>query len=278
MPNYFQAQDESNGEEISSQEEFEDSFDRSLDYVERTTGMPGRKEFISEASTIRLPTTAKNFYDSTVMQKVIDNTVATVQLENNTHASDNMSMPWLRNETSSFNDLFVNETVLSTESEHHHFDYREPTPPHGQLNRTTDTSSMDNSTTSADRQNQSRSSHDLTNQTQWQGKNLIDQKSSAGDNRLTDDTARYLSDQKAMQSLVHLLPPNLWTQFQQNMSANSRNQTQFIKNGLPDPVLLAEAAAQAGLSSSGGYSFPQNLWSYDASQLKLKLTATCKCR
>jgi hypothetical protein len=55
-----------------------------------------------------------------------------------------------------------------------------------------------------------------------------------------------------------------------------QNQTQYTKPLLPNPVVLAEAAAQAGLPGPGPYPIPEHLWHRNPSQVITKSRTTCK--
>ena len=98
------------------------------------------------------------------------------------------------------------------------------------------------------------------NRTRLHSKNLINDKPFDVYNTTAEEAARHFTDRKTMQSLIHLLPPNLWSQFQKNFSMPTFNQSQYAKPSLPDPAVLAEVAAQAGLSVPGQYPMPEYGW------------------
>lgn len=149
----------------------------------------------------------------------------------------------------------------STPGEADHFIYREPTPPDQAVNKTTDTITVEPSTeTSSPVTNAPTDDH--TEMPVEKGRNMKQYSSTA--------------DRQVMQSLVHLLPTNLWLQLQQNQTNNQRNHSDLIRQALPDPVLLAEAAAQAGLPGPGPYPIPDHLWPYNPSQVKTKASTTSK--
>jgi hypothetical protein len=79
-------------------------------------------------------------------------------------------------------------------------------------------------------------------------------------NATPEETARHLADRKTMQSLIHLIPPNIWSQLQNNFSTITFNQSQYMQQAVPDSAILAEAAAQAGLTAPGPNSIPDHLW------------------
>ena len=91
-----------------------------------------------------------------------------------------------------------------------------------------------------------------------------------------EQAARYLANQKFLQSLMHLIPPNLWAQINNNRSMMQKNQTQYSKPLLPNPVVLAEAAAQAGLPGPGPYPIPDHLWHRNPPQMITRPRTTSK--
>lgn len=167
-----------------------------------------------------------------------------------------------------------NVSLLSTENEYNNFDYREPTPPHTQIYQTTNMLSVSNSTKPVLVKNQTRLIGDLLNQSNVVRKRLPNNKQLEFYNSTFEEVAHHLSDRKLMQSLIHLIPPYLWSQIQQNHSIFRQNETQYIKPSLPDPVLLAEAAAQAGLPGPGPYPVPEHLWPRNPPQPVTRTTKT----
>ncbi len=185
-------------------------------------------EFFSPTSTKNIPSTIS--------------TERTILLQNSTHSFNNIS------------------SSPSTDNEYNKFDYREPTPPHEQINEITDMSLNNNSTKTSFLQDDTKLIVDWFNQTHVLRKTLKNNKQNDTYNTTLKEVAKYLSDRKSMQSLIHLLPPHLWSQIQNNRSIIQQNQTQYAKPFLPNPVLLAEAAAQAGLPGPGPYPIPDHLW------------------
>jgi hypothetical protein len=127
----------------------------------------------------------------------------------------------------------------------------------------------------------------LLNRTDFLRKNLATNKYFNIHNTTAEEVVRHLTDKKPMQPLVHLLPPNLWSQLQNNFSTISFNQTQYMQPSLPDPAVLAEVAAQAGLSSPGSYPVRDHLWHQNPNYYRnppqiinnipiTKPTSTCK--
>ncbi len=171
----------------------------------------------------------------------------------------------LQNNTYSFNTT----TLSSTKNEDNHFDYREPTPPFEQINQTIDNNLRDKSTPTTFLHNHTKLIVDWSNETHILRKNLRT-------NNPREQAARYLANQKFLQSLMHLIPPNLWEQINNNRSMIYKNQTQYTKPLLPNPVLLAEAAAQAGLPGPGPYPIPEHLWHRNPSQIITRSRTICK--
>jgi hypothetical protein len=137
------------------------------------------------------------------------------------------------------------------------------------MNRTTDISFQANSTRTTLIQNSTESI--LLNKNRFYRKqNLINNKLVDVNETTSEEKIRYSNDRKIMQSLIHLLPPKLWAQIQNNYSAMHRNQSYYGQPLLPNPVLLAEAAAQAGLSGPGPYPIPEHLWPRIPPQIKTK--------
>ena len=131
-----------------------------------------------------------------------------------------------------------------------------------QVSATTEIYYNDTSTIETLSKNDSDFIINFLNRTRLQSKNLINDKPFDVYNTTAEEAARHFTDRKTMQSLIHLLPPNLWSQFQKNFSIPTFNQSQYAKPALPDPVVLAEAAAQAGLSAPSQYPLPEYGWQY----------------
>ncbi len=171
---------------------------------------------------------------------------------------------------------YTTPSSSSTENEYNNFDYREPTPPHEQINQITDVNSTQNSTKTTVPANGHKLIGDRSNQTHMLRKTLRRKQQFDIHNRTLVEAARRLKEQKIMQSLLHLIPPHLWAQIQNNRSMIYPNQTQRVKPLLPNPVLLAEAAAQAGLPGPGPYPIPDHLWHRNPSQFITRPSTTCK--
>jgi hypothetical protein len=135
---------------------------------------------------------------------------------------------------------------------------------------------INNSTKKTFLQNPTKLVVHWSNKTHTIRKTLRSNKKNNTYNKKLTEAAKYLADRKFMQSLIHLLPPQLWSQIQNNRSINHQNQTQYIKPSLPNPVLLAEAAAQAGLPAPGPYPIPEHLWYRYPPQIITRSPTTCK--
>ncbi|CAF1239888.1 unnamed protein product [Adineta steineri] len=169
-------------------------------------------------------------------------------------------------------------SLLSTENEYNNFNYREPTPPHEQINKTTDIFTINNSTSTTFLENHVQIDMNSSNLTHLFRKNFIKNKPYDTHNTTLEEeeeeAARRVTDRKIMQSLIHLIPPNLWSQIQNNRSFFHQNHTQYPKPSLPNPVILAEAAAQAGLPGPGPYPIPEHLWPRNPPQIIARPTIT----
>lgn len=168
------------------------------------------------------------------------------------------------------------KSISSTERENNNVDYREPTSSHEEINKITDIKLTNNSTKTSFLQNHTKLFVDWSNQTHIVRKNLRKDKESDIYNRTLAEAAEYLADRKLMQSLIHLIPPHLWAQIQNNRSIYHQNQTQYTKPLSPNPVLLAEAAVQAGLPNPAPYPVPEHLWYRYPPQIVTKPPTTCK--
>jgi hypothetical protein len=100
----------------------------------------------------------------------------------------------------------------------------------------------------------------ILNRTSFLRKNLVNNKPFDIHNATPEEAARHLADRKTMQSLIHLIPPNIWSQLQSNFSTITFNQSQYMQQSVPDSAILAEAAAHAGLTGPGPNSVPDHLW------------------
>jgi hypothetical protein len=181
----------------------------------------------------------------------------TVSLGNSTHSLNTTPLP-------------------STDNEYNHFDYREPTPPHEQVNKITNINSIDNATKSAFLKNDTKLIVDWSNKTHILRKTSRTNKHYDMFNATIEEAAQRSAERKIMQSLLHLIPPNLWSQIRNNRSLTHQNQTQYKKPFLPNPVLLAEAAAKAGLPGPGPYPIPEHLWYRYPPPIITRLATTCK--
>lgn len=182
-----------------------------------------------------------------------------------TNASDDAPISWEsavsgENSTESVNDSLS----LSTENAYNHFRYREPVPPRDELNQSTSTSPVQN-LTDADAAPLRR-------------KQLVNEQPVDITNATLEQFARQLTDRRIMQSLIHLIPPNLWSQIQNNRTVFPSNQTQYNRPMLPNPVILAEAAAQAGLPGPGPYPIPEHLWPHNPLPMAPRPGLTRKCQ
>ncbi|CAF4758071.1 unnamed protein product, partial [Rotaria socialis] len=178
---------------------------------------------------------------------------------NSTHSLLSFDTTSFNNETYTSNEQNSfssdNNTLLSTLS---YSTENESISMYEQMNETTKAIFNDTTTIENFVRNNSDLIVDLFNHTYLQGKNLIDDKQYEIYNTTAEEVAQHLADRRTMQSLIHLLPPNLWSQLQKNLSLFNFNQSQFIQPALPDPDILAEAAAQAGLPGPGPYPIPDH--------------------
>lgn len=161
-------------------------------------------------------------------------------------------------------------TISSTENDNNNkLNDQESTSSNEQINKTTDI----NSTKQSLSKNHTKLIVHWSNKTHIIRKPLRKNKQYNTYNRTLKEAAKYLSDGKFMQSLIHLIPPHLWPQIQQNQSKFHQNQTKPL---LPDPVLLAEAAAQAGLPPPGPHPIPEHLWYRFPPEIVTQSSTTCK--
>ncbi|CAF5202029.1 unnamed protein product, partial [Rotaria magnacalcarata] len=263
---------------------FNDGFDPlQFDFFQTTETSPDIQNLL-DASTMHTDITTENsaayststistFSDSTTsiehisstFDSTFDSTLITTEqmttTENSTHSLLSFDTTSFNNETSTSNERNSfssdNNTLWSTLS---YSIENESISMYEQMNETTETIFNDTTTIENFVRNNSDLIVDLFNHTYPQGKNLIDDKQYEIYNTTAEEAAQHLADRRTMQSLIHLLPPNLWSQLQKNLSLFNFNQSQFIQPALPDPVILAEAAAQAGLPGPGPYPIPDHLW------------------
>lgn len=221
--------------------------------------------FISSTFDSTLMTTEQITTEQMITEQMTTEQMTTERMtttENSTYASLLIDTTLINNDTFTSNEIFLfsneNNTVpatlmYSTES-------NEPMSTNEQINDTTESTSTIISATETIIKNDTDLIINLLNHTYLQGKSLNDNKHSEIYNTTAEEAAKHLADRRTMQSLIHLLPPNLWSQLQNNFSFFNLNQSQFIPPSLPDPVLLAEAAAQAGLPPPGPYPIPDQFW------------------
>lgn len=91
----------------------------------------------------------------------------------------------------------------------------------------------------------------LLNRTGLFRKNFIRSAQFNENNLTAEQKAQHLADKKMMQSLIHSLPSDIWSQLQRNLTTITFNQTEYMQPSAADSVILAEAAAQAGLHVPG---------------------------
>lgn len=118
---------------------------------------------------------------------------------------------------------------------------------------------------------------DRSNQTQLFYRPSKSNSHYAYSNRTLEQAAQFLANQKLVRSLMHLIPPSLWAQLQNNRSGMQQNQTQFFRPPLPNPVVFSDTIAQAGLPNSGAHSVPEHLWYRYPPQIMTRPTTKCKC-
>jgi hypothetical protein len=289
IPNYLQAFDYPNADETPSplqqQEQFDDRFNDGFDPFQFDlfqTSTPPSIQFLLETSTIHVDSTTNistanvtfpisTSSDSTITTEssstTFNSTIATTTTEQttttqsstSTHSSIDTTL--FNNETSPSNEIIISSSLnnlLSSTSSYSTENALIST--HEQINDTIENSFNDNSTLGRFFKNNSELIINLLNRARLHSKNLMNNKQFDIYNTTAEEAARHLSDRKTMQSLIHLIPPSLWSQIQNNFSTINFNQSQYMQPSLPDPVVLAEAAAQAGLPGPGPYPIPDHLW------------------
>ena len=164
--------------------------------------------------------------------------------------------------TSSFKEIttsmIFNNTSRSTSTDS--IEHSESISLHEHLNNTSDTIISRNMTLGSFLRNNTDLIIRLLNRTDFLRRNLVNNNQTNTYNATPEETARHLADRKAMRSLIHLIPPHIWSQLQKNYSTITFNQSQYLQPALPDPAILAEAAAQAGLIGPGYNPIPHHLW------------------
>ena len=127
----------------------------------------------------------------------------------------------------------------------------------------------------------------LLNRTNFLRKKVMDNKPFDSYNITAEEKAHHLADKKTMQSLIHLLPPNVWSQIQKNFSTITFNHTEYMHPSISDAAILSEAAAQAGLHTPGTHKSPEHSWHQSPTFYRnpaqpvnyiptIKPTSTCK--
>ncbi len=287
IPNYLQAFDYPNADETPSpfqqQDPFDDRYNDDFDPFQfdffQTTSTPS-VQFLSDTSTIDIdidvgisitnststtstttdPTTTTKS-SSTTLNSTLLTTKQTTSTQNSTHSFLSIKTTLLNNTTSPSNERIIsytlNNTLLSTSN---YSAKSEPILSHEQTNDIIENFFKKNFTLGTFLKNHSDLIIHLLNRTNFLRKNLANNKQFDISNATVEEAARHLSDRKTMQSLIHLLPPGLWSQLQSNLSTIIFNQSQYVQPALPDPAILAEAAAQAGLSGPPSYPVPNHLW------------------
>jgi hypothetical protein len=249
-----------------------------LDFFQ-TTSTPSI-QFLSDTSTIHIDidnttstttstSTISTSPNSTITTQSISTTFNTTSLtteqttstQNSTHSFLSIDTTSLNNKTSLSNETItsstMNNTLLSTSND---LTENGSTSTHAQISDTTENIFNKNLTLQSFLKNNSDLIIRLLNRSDFFRKNLAHNKQFDIYNTTAEEAARHLTDRKSMQSLIHLLPPNLWSQLQNNFSTITFNQSQYMQASVPDPAILAEAAAQAGLPGPGPQTVPDHLW------------------
>lgn len=301
IPNYLQAFDYSNPDETPSpyqqNDQFDDRYNEDFDPFQfdffQTTTIPSvqflpdtsttdidindiltanlsstisisNDSILTTTTTTTIATTITTEISSTTLNSTILTTQKTTLIENSTHRLSSINTTTLLNNTTlSLNDINISSTLnnillsifdnSSTQNESKSF--------YQQSSNTTENHINKNLTLRTFLKNNNDLIINLLNRTNFLQKNLADQKQFSIYNATPEETARHLSDRKTMQSLIHLLPPGLWSQLQNNFSTiNFNNQSQYSQSSLPDSAILAEAAAQAGLSGAASYPAVDHRW------------------
>ncbi len=258
---------------------YNDDFDPFQFDIFQTTSTPSI-QFLSDTSTIYLDidadisttnilptisTTSDSIITTESSSIILNSTLLTTQpitsTQNSTQSFLSIDTTLLNNKTSPSNEITMSSTpnniLLSTSN---YSTESESISTNEQINNTTESILNKNLILGAFLKNNSDLIFYLLNRTDFLRKNLAHYKQFDIYNTTAEEASRHLSDRKTMQSLIHLLPPSLWSQLQSNFSTISFNQSQYNQPSLPDPAILAEAAAQAGLPGIGPYPIPDHLW------------------
>ena len=166
--------------------------------------------------------------------------------------------------------------LSSIDGKYNNYDYQELTSLYEKMNKSGHIVAPKSTTKPAILRKSTKLITNWSNQTQLVRKSLEDNHRFDIYNTTSEETIQQLNNRKLMQSLIHLLPPSLWSQIQRNQTIMEQDQPHYEKPSLPDPVLLAEAAAQAGLPSPGPYPIPEHLWPRIPPQTMTRLPKTGK--
>ena len=300
IPNYLQAFDYPNGDETALPSHHPDQLDYHSndgldsflwDWVQTTTAPPAQFFFetsnsdhqttMQSSSMSIIPTTqATTIIDSTTKESINSTESLFTKFTQNSTSSESinvedkmvtfvttmMSIVATNDETSTFQTATTQDTKMKESTSHQGTYSSEVT---STLNLTELIENLDKKMfDESDKKLFSKQNSDLIaslfNRTILQSKYLIDEKQPTDQNMTSEEVAKSLSDRKMMQSLIHLLPPNLWSQFQTNFSMNAFNQSQYAKSPLSNPVLSSEAATKTGLPGSGPHHIPDHIWYQNA--------------
>ena len=233
------------------------SFDTSTNHIDIVTNISTKSLTATTSTFLNLTSTTKLI--STTLNSVLIAREQTTSIQNSTHSSPSIDIISFNNETlprdeiilsSTLNNALSSTLTYSTENE--------LMPTYQQISETTRNIFSSSSTIRTFLKNNSDVIINQLNRTYPQSKNLINNKQYNIYNTTDKEMNRYLTDRKSMQSLIHLLPANLWSQLQSNFSTV---QSQYVRPSSTDDVVLAAAAAQAGLRNRPGpHPIPDHLW------------------
>ncbi len=279
IPNYLQAFDYPNADETPSpfqqqQDQFDDRYNEDFDPFQfdffQTTSTPSI-QFLSDTFTSLMDidngilitnststnSTITTESTSTTLNSTLSTTEQTTSTQNSTHLLPFINTTLSNNKTSSYNEIIISSTLNNTLSSTIE---NKSISSHEQINDITEHLAKQNLTLRSFLRNNTDLIFRLLNRTSFLRKNLAKNKPFDIYNATPEETARHLADRKTMQSLIHLIPPNLWSQLQNNFSTITFNQSQYTQQAVPDSAILAEAAAHAGLTVPGPNSIPDHLW------------------
>lgn len=294
IPNYLQAFDYPNADETPSPFQQHDPFDDrynedfdpfQVDFLQTTSTQS--IQFLLETSTSQIDvdngialinstttmtsmhteTTLMTESASTTFNSTLPTTESITTTQNSTQSSTFFfDLTTESNErSSSFKETTASTTVNhtspspSTDS----IEHSESLALFEHLNHTSETVISRNMTLGSFLRNNTDLIIRLLNRTDFLRRNLMNNNQTNTFNVTPEETARHLADRKTMRSLIHLIPPNILSQLQKNYSTITFNQSQYQQPAFPDPAILAEAAAQAGLISPGLYPAPNHLWHHN---------------